>query len=233
MGEDSGHVLCRVRDQRPVQAGDAYKNREGTMGTVFQTNPINPQKRHILRVVEALEEGKLISYPTDSTYGIGCDIFNKRAVEKVYDLKGKDRKKPVSVICSDISTLSQYAVISNVAFRILRRLLPGPYTFILPATPLVPKVMLTPRKTVGVRIPDVRIVDEIVEALDRPLISTSASLVDGTILNDPHDIEKRFRGRIEIVIEGPCPAEPSSIIDLTEEEPAIIREGIGDLSWLT
>ena len=203
------------------------------MGTVFQTNPINPQKRHILRVVEALEEGHLISYPTDTTYGIGCDVLNRRAVEKVYDLKKKDRKKPLSVICADIQTLSQYAGISNTAFRILRRLLPGPYTFVLPATPLVPKVMLTPRKTVGVRIPDVLILHQIVEALGRPLISTSATLEDGTVLNDPYDIEKRFRGKIDIVIEGECPGEPSSIIDLTQEGPEIIREGLGDLSWFT
>jgi len=202
------------------------------MGTVFHTNPINPQKRHILRVKEVLEDGCLVAYPTDSTYGIGCDLLNKRAIEKVYDVKGKDRKKPVSVICSDIKSLSQYAVISNTAYRILKRQLPGPYTFILPASSLVPKVMLTPRKTVGVRIPDNRIVQELVDALGRPLISTSASLADGTILEDPYEIEKRYRGKIEIVIEGVCPGEPSSIVDLTEEEPEIIREGCGDLGWL-
>ena len=202
------------------------------MGTVFQTNPINPQKRHILRVVETLEEGRLVAYPTDSTYGFGCDLHNKRAVEKIYDLRKRDRKKPVSIICADIQTLSQYAVLSNNAYRILRRYLPGPYTFILPATPLVPKVMLTPRRTVGVRIPSVRIVLDIVEALGRPLCSTSAILEDGTILKDATEIEKVFRGLIDVVIEGDCPAQPSSIVDLTEEEPVVIREGLGDLSWI-
>ncbi len=202
------------------------------MGTVFQTNPINPQRRHILRVVEVLEEGNLVAYPTDSTYGIGCDLHNKRAIEKVYDLKRKDRKKPVSVICHDIASLSRYAVISNTAYRILKKHLPGPYTFILPATPLVPKIMLTPRKTVGVRIPDNVIVQEIVETLGRPLISTSASLPDGTILNDPAGIEKTFRGKIDIVIEGECPGAPSTIVDLTEEEPELLREGIGEVDWM-
>ncbi len=202
------------------------------MSTIFHTNPINPQKRHIQRVVEALTEGKLVSYPTDTTYGIGCDLLNKRAIEKIYALKKRDRRKPVSILCSDLKELSQYGVISNSAYRILRRLLPGPYTFVLPATPLVPKVMLTPQKMVGARIPDSRIVRDMVEGLGRPVISTSATLEDGTILNDPEAIEKRFRGTIEIVIAEECPGAPSSIVDLTGEEPVLIRKGLGDVSWL-
>jgi len=202
------------------------------MGTVFQTNPINPQKRHILRVVETLEAGNLVAYPTDSTYGIGCDLLNKRAIEKVYDLKKKDRKKPVSVVCHDIASLSQYAVINNASYRILKKHLPGPYTFILPATPLVPKIMLTPRRTVGVRVPDNPLVRAIVETLGRPLISTSATLPDGTILNDPAAIERTFRGMIDIVIDGPCPGAPSTIIDITGDEPEVLRRGIGEVDWL-
>ncbi len=202
------------------------------MGILLHTNPINPQKRHILRVVEALSEGKLVSYPTDSTYGIGCDLLNKRAIEKIYSLKKRDRRKPVSILCTDLGQLSRYAVLSNSAHRIVRKLLPGPYTFILPATPLVPKIMLTPQKMIGVRIPDSRIIREMVEGLGRPLISTSATTEDGTILNDPEEIERRFRGKIEIVIAGECPGEPSSIIDLTGHEPRVVREGLGDLGWL-
>ena len=202
------------------------------MSTILHTNPINPQKRHIQRVVEALTEGKLVSYPTDTTYGIGCDLLNKRAIEKIYALKKRDRRKPVSILCSDLKELSQYGVISNSAYRFLRRLLPGPYTFILPATPLVPKVMLTPQRMVGARIPDCPIVRDVVEGLGRPLISTSATVEDGTVLNDPEEIEKRFRGKIDIVIAEACPGEPSSIIDLTGDEPVLIRRGLGDLSWL-
>jgi len=202
------------------------------MSTILHTNPMNPQKRHIQRVVEALTGGKLVSYPTDTTYGIGCDLLNKRAIEKIYALKRRDRRKPVSILCSDLKELSQYAVISNSAHRILRRLLPGPYTFILPATPLVPKVMLTPQKMVGARIPDCPIVLDVVEGLGRPLISTSATLEDGTVLNDPEEIEKRFRGKIDVVIAEACPGEPSSIIDLTGDEPVLIRRGLGDLGWL-
>jgi tRNA threonylcarbamoyl adenosine modification protein (Sua5/YciO/YrdC/YwlC family) len=202
------------------------------MSTILHTNPINPQRRHIQRVVEALTEGKLVSYPTDTTYGIGCDLLNKKAIERIYALKKRDRRKPVSILCSDLKDLSRYAVLSNSAYRILRRQLPGPYTFILPATPLVPKVMLTPQKMVGVRIPESEIVREMVEGLGRPVISTSATLVDGTILNDPEEIERRFRGMIDIVIAEQCPGEASSIIDLTGDEPIIIRRGRGDLSWL-
>jgi tRNA threonylcarbamoyl adenosine modification protein (Sua5/YciO/YrdC/YwlC family) len=202
------------------------------MSTILHTNPINPQTRHIQRVVEALTEGKLVGYPTDTTYGIGCDLLNKRAIEKIYALKKRDRRKPVSILCSDLKELSQYGVISNSAYRILRRLLPGPFTFILPATPLVPKVMLTPQKMVGARIPDCQIVRDMVEGLGRPLISTSATGEDGTILNDPEEIERLFRGKIEIVIAGACPGAPSSIIDLTGDDPVLIRRGLGDLSWL-
>jgi len=202
------------------------------MSTILHTNPNNPQRRHIQRVVEALTEGKLVSYPTDTTYGIGCDLLNKKAIERIYALKKRDRRKPVSILCSDLKDLSRYAVLSNAAYRILRRQLPGPYTFILPATPLVPKVMLTPQKMVGVRIPESEIVRQMVEGLGRPLISTSATLEDGTILNDPEEIERRFRGKIDIVIAEQCPGEASSIIDLTGDEPIIIRRGRGDLSWL-
>ena len=202
------------------------------MGTILHTNPINPQRRHIQRVVEALTGGGLVSYPTDTTYGIGCDLLNKRAIEKIYALKKRDRRKPVSILCSDLKDLTRYAVLSNSAYRILRRQLPGPYTFILPATPLVPKIMLTPQKMIGVRIPNCQIVRDMVEGLGRPVISTSATLEDGTLLNDPEEIERRFRGKIDIVIAEQCPAEPSSIIDLTGDEPIIIRRGRGDLSWL-
>ena len=202
------------------------------MSTILHTNPMNPQTRHIQRVVEALTQGKLVSYPTDTTYGIGCVLLNKRAIEKIYALKNRDRRKPVSILCSDLKELSQYGVISNSAYRFLRRLLPGPYTFILPATPLVPKVMLTPQRMVGARIPDCPIVRDVVEGLGRPLISTSATVEDGTVLNDPEEIEKRFRGKIDIVIAEACPGEPSSIVDLTGDEPVLIRRGLGDLSWL-
>jgi tRNA threonylcarbamoyl adenosine modification protein (Sua5/YciO/YrdC/YwlC family) len=199
---------------------------------ILHTNPINPQKRHISRLVEILLQGGLISYPTDTTYGIGCDIFNKRAIEKVYAIKRKEKHQPVSILCADLKDLANYAVVSNSAYRILRRHLPGPYTFILPASPLVPKIMLTPRRTVGIRVPESRIIGEIIQSLGHPLINSSVTLEDGTILKDSQEIERMYRGKIDAVIAGECPGELSSIIDLVEDELRVIRKGIGDLSWL-
>jgi tRNA threonylcarbamoyl adenosine modification protein (Sua5/YciO/YrdC/YwlC family) len=199
---------------------------------ILATNPHNPQKRHIGRAVEILEQGGLVSYPTDSSYGIGCDILNKRAIEKIYALKKKDKHQFVSIICADLKDLSSYAVVSNAAYRILRKHLPGPYTFVLPATRLVPKIMLTPRKTVGIRVPESRIVRDLVLALGRPLINTSATTEDGTYLKDPCEIERIFRGKIAAVLAAPCPGEPSSIVDLVNDEPSVIRRGLGDLTWL-
>jgi tRNA threonylcarbamoyl adenosine modification protein (Sua5/YciO/YrdC/YwlC family) len=199
---------------------------------ILHTNPLNPQKRHIQRVVEILKQGGLICYPTDTTYGIACDILNKRAIEKVYAIKKKEKHQPVSIVCADLKDLAKYAVVSNAAYRILRKYLPGPYTFILPATLLVPKIMLTPRKTVGIRVPENQIVHDIIQALGRPLINTSVTLEDGTILKDPQEIERIYRGKIDTVIAAECPGELSSIIDLVDDEPAVIRKGLGDLSWL-
>jgi tRNA threonylcarbamoyl adenosine modification protein (Sua5/YciO/YrdC/YwlC family) len=199
---------------------------------ILHTNPLNPQKRHIQRVVEILKQGGLICYPTDTTYGIACDILNKRALEKVYAIKKKEKHQPVSIVCADLKDLAKYAVVSNAAYRILRKYLPGPYTFILPATLLVPKIMLTPRKTVGIRVPENQIVHDIIQALGRPLINTSVTLEDGTILKDPQEIERIYRGKIDTVIAAECPGELSSIIDLVDDEPAVIRKGLGDLSWL-
>ncbi len=199
---------------------------------ILFTNPANPQRRHIQRVVEILQQGGLICYPTDTSYGIGCDIFNKRAIEKVYALKKKERHKPVSILCPDLKDLSNYAVVSNKSYRILRRYLPGPYTFILPATLLVPKVMLTPRKTVGIRVPESQIVHDLIKELGRPIINTSVTLEDGTILKDPQEIERKYRGRVEAVLAADCPGELSTVIDLVDDEPIVVRRGLGDLSWI-
>ncbi len=198
---------------------------------LLHTNPLNPQKRHIQRLTEILEQGGLIGYPTDCSYGIGCDILNKRAIEKIYALKKKERRQFVSVICADLKDLASYAIVSNAAYRILRKYLPGPYTFILPATRLVPKIMLTPKKTVGIRVPDSQILRDIIQALGRPLINTSATTEDGTYLKDAQEIEQRFRGKLGAVVVAPCPGEPSSVVDLVGPEPVVLRKGMGDVSW--
>jgi len=197
---------------------------------LLKINPINPQDRLIQKVVDILKEGGIIAYPTDTFYGIGCDIMNKKAIEKVYLLKHRSRSKPFSFICSDLTHISSYAKVSNYAYKTMKRLLPGPYTFILEGSRLVPKIMLTKRKFAGIRVPDHRICLALVERLGNPIISTTASLADGTVFYDPSLIHDTFKRHIDAVIDGgPVPGKPSSIISLVDDEPEVIREGLGDV----
>jgi tRNA threonylcarbamoyl adenosine modification protein (Sua5/YciO/YrdC/YwlC family) len=200
---------------------------------LLKVNPINPQKHLIGKVVEELKQGGVIAYPTDTVYGIGCDIFSKSAVERIYRIKGRDKKKPLSFICEDLKHISQYAFVGDNAYRIMRRLIPGPYTFILKATKLVPKVMLTKRETVGIRVPDAEICRMLVNELGHPIVTTSANVSNDAIISDPEEIEKKMGKLLDIVIDGgPLPQEPSTMIDLTGDAPVIVREGKGDLAWL-
>ncbi len=198
---------------------------------LIRINPDNPQERLIRQVADTLRKGGIIAYPTDTHYGIGCDIMNKKAIEKIYRLKQRDKSKPFSFICSDLKNISDYAKVSNYAYKTMKRLLPGPYTFILEGSKLVPKIMLTKRKTAGIRVPDNRICMMIVEELGNPIISTSATEEDGSYFYDASLIDDYFSSRLDLVIEGgPVPMEPSSVISMIDDEPEIIREGLGDLS---
>ncbi|MEE9517384.1 MAG: L-threonylcarbamoyladenylate synthase [Candidatus Adiutricales bacterium] len=197
---------------------------------ILKLDPVNPQPRHITRVTEALREGKIIAYPTDTYYGIGCDLYQKKAIEKIYRLKKRSLKKPFSFICADLKDISQYARVSNYAYRTMRRLLPGPYTFILDGTRLVPKIMLSPRKEAGIRVPDSQICMALVKALGNPIITTTASNAADVPLTDPQEIETLFKGSIEIVIDGGAvPSEPSTVVSLIEDTPKIIRKGLGEV----
>ncbi len=198
---------------------------------LLKINPENPQMRLIRKVVDVLEDGGVIAYPTDTFYGIGCDIMNKKAIQRVYQLKQRDQKKPFSFICSDLKNISDYAKVSNYAYKTMRRMLPGPYTFILEGSKTVPKMMLTKRKTAGIRVPDHPICMELVKELGNPIISTSATTPEGEIFYDPSLIHDYFGNRIDIVIDGgPVSGEPSSVISLYDDEPEIIRDGLGDVS---
>lgn len=197
---------------------------------LIHINPENPQPRLIRQVVETLREGGVIAYPTDTFYGIGCDIMNKKAIGRIYQLKQRDKKKPFSFICSDLKNIADYAKVSNYAYKTMRRLLPGPYTFILEGSRMVPKIMLTNRKTAGIRVPDHPIPMALVEELGHPVLSTSATRPDGTIFSEPSFIEEYFGNRIDVVIDGgPVPDGPSSVISFTGEVPEVVREGIGDV----
>ncbi|MGB2927986.1 MAG: L-threonylcarbamoyladenylate synthase [Desulfobacterales bacterium] len=194
-------------------------------------NPNNPQERLITEVVEILKKGGIIAYPTDTYYGIGCDIMNKKAIENIYQLKQRNRIKPFSFICSGLKNISHYAKVSNYAYKTMKRLLPGPYTFVLEGSKLVPKIMLTKRKTAGIRVPDHPICLELVEKLGNPIITTSATMPDGTNFFDPSLIHDFYHPRIDVVIDGgPVPGHPSSVISLINDMPEVIRKGRGDIT---
>ncbi len=198
---------------------------------LIKINPQNPQQRLISTVVEILNRGGVVVYPTDTYFGIGCDIMNKKAIERIYRLKQRDKSKPFSFICSGLKNISHYAKVSNYAYKTMRRLLPGPYTFILEGSRLVPKIMLTKRKTAGIRVPDNAICLALVTALGNPIITTSASMPDGSIFHDASLIHDYFGPRIDAVIEGGVVAgQPSSVISLIDDRPEIIRKGLGDVS---
>jgi tRNA threonylcarbamoyl adenosine modification protein (Sua5/YciO/YrdC/YwlC family) len=198
---------------------------------IIEINPQNPQQRLITRVVDIIRQGGIIVYPTDTLYGLGCNLMDKRAIETIYQLKQRDQKQPFSFICSDLTHISLYAKVTNYAYKTMRRLLPGPYTFILEGSKLVPKIMLTKRKTAGIRIPDNPICQALTAGLGNPIISTSVSLPDGELLNEPWRIDEFLGNRIDAVIDGgPVLGEPSSVISLIGDTPEILREGAGDIS---
>ena len=192
---------------------------------ILTINPKNPQSRLIRKVVEVLQGGGVIGYPTDTIYGVGCDLFNPEAIRKIHRLKKREGKKPLSFICSDLKDISNYAYVSNYAYKMMKRLLPGAYTFVLKATKLVPKIAMTKQSTVGIRIPDNKICLKLVKELGHPIISTSVYRPDESLYNDPAEIEERFGKQLDLAIDGGVIiAEHSSVIDLTDDFPKVIRK---------
>jgi tRNA threonylcarbamoyl adenosine modification protein (Sua5/YciO/YrdC/YwlC family) len=200
---------------------------------LLHINQENPQGRLISRVVETLKQGGLIAYPTDTTYGIGCNIFNRRGVKNIYQIKQRDARKPFSFICADLSDAANYAHVSNFAFKIMKRHLPGPYTFVLDATRVVPDNLTTRQKTVGIRIPDDEIALAIVRELGHPLVTTSANLTGETPLHDPVEIDAIMGRMLELVVDGGIRyGDPSTVISLIDDKVEVLREGCGDTSWI-
>ena len=194
-------------------------------------NPQNPQPRLIAQVVEALRHGAVICYPTDTVYGIGCDIFNQKAVKRVHQLKRRPNDKPFSFMCSSLKDVSTYCHISNSAYRLMKKNLPGPYTFVLTTMKIVPKIMTSKQKTVGIRVPDNTICRALTEALGNPILTTSASLEEGEHpMAEAFELEERLGGLVDIIIDGgPVYSEPSSVISLVGPYPEVIRHGKGDI----
>jgi len=198
---------------------------------LISINSENPQTRLIRKAVEILENGGIIIYPTDTAYGMGCDLFNKRALEKIYEIKHRSRKQPFSFVCANLKDISSYASVSNYAYKIMKRMLPGPYTFILGASRLVPKILLPKRKEVGIRIPDNKICLALVSEFDRPIISTTVITQQDGILTDPYDMETIFKHCVDLVIDGGIVgSELSSIINLIDDTPIVVRTGKGNVS---
>ena len=199
---------------------------------LLEINPDNPQPRLIQRAVECLKQGGVIVYPTDTTYGIGCDIFNKKGVKKIYQIKQRDPRKPFSFICADLSDVSNYAQVSNFAFKTMKRNFPGPYTFVLEATRVVPDLLATRQRSVGIRIPDNAIALAIVRELGHPLVTTSANFSEEP-LHDPVTIHERMGKMVDLVIDGGVQlGDPSSIISLVNDQVEVLRQGSGDTSWI-
>ena len=197
----------------------------------YELHPETPQLRFINKAVEVLKTGGLIIYPTDTVYGIGCDIFNKKAVEKILQIKNDSDSKLLSFVCPNLKDIAKYAKVSDYAYRTMKHLLPGPYTFILPAAKQVPKLLQSKRKTVGIRIPKHSIALKIVEEFGNPIISTSTTSRRGNILIDPIEIKNVFNWQVDLMLaSGNLNGRPSSVINLSEEEPEVIREGAGDVS---
>jgi tRNA threonylcarbamoyl adenosine modification protein (Sua5/YciO/YrdC/YwlC family) len=197
----------------------------------YELHPQNPQLRYINKAVEVLKKGGVIIYPTDTVYGIGCNIFNKEALQKIKDIKNDPDIKLLSFICPGLKNISKYAKVSDYAYRTMKHLLPGPYTFILPAAKLVPKKLWNKRKSVGIRVPDNPIALKLVEELGHPIISTSTTNRKGKLLYDPYEIKLIFDNQVDLMLSsGPLLGKTSSVIDLSEDEPTIIREGAGDIS---
>lgn len=197
----------------------------------FELHPKNPQVRFINKSVEVLKRGGIIIFPTDTYYGLGCDLFNRDGINHILSIKGETDSKLFSFICSDLKDISKYAKVSDYAYRTMKHLLPGPYTFILPAAKVIPKKFWSRRKTVGIRVPNHNVTLQIVKELGNPIISTSATTRLGDPLLDPSEIKNIFYSRVDLMLASDSLSfEPSSVIDLSGEEPEIIREGAGDVS---
>jgi tRNA threonylcarbamoyl adenosine modification protein (Sua5/YciO/YrdC/YwlC family) len=198
---------------------------------MLSINSQNPQMRLIRKAVDILRQGGIIIYPTDTVYGLGCDLSNKKGIERIYELKRRNRKQPLSFICSDLKHISQYAKVTDYAYKTMKRLLPGPYTFILEASRLVPTIILPKRSTTGIRVPDNQICLDLIKELGQPIISTSVKTADGEDLGTPYEIEERFGRMVDLIIDGGIIIpEPSSVISLVDDNIEIIRNGKGDVS---
>jgi tRNA threonylcarbamoyl adenosine modification protein (Sua5/YciO/YrdC/YwlC family) len=199
---------------------------------LISINSDNPQPRHIKQIAEKLRSGAVICYPTDTVYGIGCDIFNQKAIKKIYQIKKRAKNKPFSFMCSSLKNVNDYGHVSNMAYRIMKKALPGAFTFVLSASKLVPKIMITKQKTVGIRVPDNNICLALIEELGNPILTTSAILdKDGDPLSEAYEFDMLLGNMVDLIIDGGMVfPDPSTIVSFTGDEPEVLRQGKGDIS---
>ena len=198
---------------------------------IIKINPDNPQERLLRKAVDVLTGGGLIAYPTDTCYAVGCDLYNLKGINRIYQIKRRPFNKPFSFICRDLKNISEYALVENHAYKAMRRLLPGPYTFILQASRQVPKILQTKRNTVGIRVPNQPIALGLIRLLGHPIISTGANLAGGLAESDPYEIAAMFKPHLALVIDaGIIMPAPSSVISFINDVPEVIRVGQGDVS---
>lgn len=199
---------------------------------LLQINAQHPEPRKIDRVKQVLEKGGVIAYPTDTVYGLGCDLLNKQAIDRLYQIKGMSRDQQLAFICPDLGDIAKYAIVENAAFRVIRRCLPGPYTFVLKATRDVPKMVQNKQKTVGIRVPNHPVAIAIVKELGRPLISTTAARHGSEPMVDPWEIDQEFHG-LDLVVDADAGGTvPTTVVDLSEGDIKVIREGAGPIDVL-
>ena len=200
----------------------------GPAAPIVEVDALHPQPRHVDRAVELLADGGLIAYPTDTYYGIGCDLQSKKGIDKLYALKGRDRRKPFSFLCPDLSDVAHYALVSNFAYRTMKQLTPGPFTFVLESTRLVPQMMQNKQRQVGIRVPQAPLMLAIAAKLGRPVVTTSATDQDGRVLIDARDIKETLGSRLELIMDGGVqPNEPSTVVSLVGDQIEILRQGKG------
>ncbi len=199
-----------------------------SVSPILEVSSVHPQPRHVLKAAEVLEDGGLIAYPTDTYYGIGCDLMSRKAIDKLYNVKDRDRRKPFAFLCPDLSDVARYAKVSNFAYRTMRQLTPGPFTFVLEATKLVPEMMQSKQKQVGIRVPQAPLMLAIAAQLGRPIVTTSATTADGDVLTDAKSIKEELGSRLDLILDGGVqPSEPSTIVSLIGDQIAVLRQGKG------
>jgi tRNA threonylcarbamoyl adenosine modification protein (Sua5/YciO/YrdC/YwlC family) len=203
---------------------------------LIEIHPTDPQPHRVGRIVEMIRDGALIAYPTDSSYAFGCRIGDKKAIERIHRIRRTNKKHNFTLVCGDLSEISVYARVENWAYRLIKSLTPGPYTFILPATRQLPKMLQNPkRRTIGIRVPDHALVTCVLEQLGEPIMSSTLSLPgDDMPLTDPIEIEERIGHQIELVVEaGATGIDPTTVLDLSGGTVDILRAGRGDVSQFT